>query len=124
VSFDLAIWYPQKRISHEQAGELYSRLCDGDITGLTPHPAIGAFYSELTAKHPEIDTIPGEQIDNHDLCPWSCRLDRSPGHVILSCVWPKATYVHQLVQSLAHKHGLALYDPQSEKITYPDSPLK
>jgi hypothetical protein len=26
-----------------------------------------------------------------------------------------------LVQGLARKHGLALYDPQSERVTYPDS---
>jgi len=38
----------------------------------------------------------------------------------MSCVWSKATYVHQLVQGLALKHGLALYDPQSEEVVYPD----
>jgi hypothetical protein len=38
----------------------------------------------------------------------------------MSCVWPKATYVHQLVRDLARKHGLAIYDPQSDLVTYPD----
>ncbi|HKW31885.1 MAG TPA: hypothetical protein VJN92_02695 [Candidatus Acidoferrum sp.] len=120
MSFDLAVWYPQKRIGHKEAGELYVRLCDGDTRGVVPHPAIDAFYAELTARHPEIDTIPEERIDNHDYCPWSCKLDRSPGHVIMSCVWPKATYVGHLVADLARKHGLALYDPQSDKVTCPD----
>jgi hypothetical protein len=120
MSFDLGVWYPQKRIGNEEAGKLYVRLCDGDVSGVVPHPAIDAFYSELTAKHPEIETIPEEKIDDHDYCPWSCKLDRSPGHVIMSCVWPKATYAHQLVQDLARKHGLAIYDPQSDAVTYPD----
>jgi hypothetical protein len=120
MSFDLGVWYPQKRIGNEEARELYVRLCDGDVSGVVPHPAIDAFYAELTAKHPEIDTIPEEKIDDHDYNPWSCNLDHSHGHVIMSCVWPKATYVHQLVQDLARKHGLATYDPQSNVVTYPD----
>jgi hypothetical protein len=120
MSYDLGVWYPEKRIEYKEAGQLYVRLCDGDTSGVVPHPAIDAFYAELTAKYPEIDTVPEEKIDDHDDCPWSCKLDRSPGHVIMSCVWPKATDVHDLVASLARKHGLALYDPQSDVVIYPD----
>jgi hypothetical protein len=120
MSFDLGVWYPQTRISNEEAGKLYVRLCDGDTSGVVANPAIDAFYVELTARHPEIDTIPEEKIGDHDFCPWSCKLDHSPGHVIMSCVWPKATYVHRLVQDLARKHALAIYDPQSDVVTYPD----
>ena len=120
MSCDLAVWYPQKKLRNEEATELYFRLCDGDTNGVEPHPAINAFYADLTAKHPEIDTIPEERIDDHDYCPWSCKLDHSPSHVIMCCVWSKANYVHELVQGLARKHGLALYDPQSEEVTYPD----
>jgi hypothetical protein len=39
----------------------------------------------------------------------------------MPCVWPKAEYVEGLVHELALKHGLAVYDPQSNHITYPDS---
>jgi hypothetical protein len=99
MSFDLAVWYPEKRIANDEAGKL---------------------YAELTARHPEIDGIPEEKIDDHDYCPWSCAMDHSPGHVIMSCVWPKATYVHQIVEDLARRHGLALYDPQSDVVTYAD----
>jgi hypothetical protein len=120
MSFDLGVWYPQKRIGNTEARELYARLCDNDNSGVLPHPAVDEFYAELTASHPEIDTIPRERIDLHDYCPWSCKLDHSPGHVIMSCVWSKATYVGQLVESLARKHGLAVYDPQSDRVTYPD----
>ena len=120
MSFDLGVWYPGKRITNEEATKLYVSLCDGDSADVVPHPAIDAFYAELTRKHPEIDTIPEEKIDDHDYCPWSCNLDHSPSYVIMSCVWSKATYVHQLVKELARKHGLALYDPQSEEVIYPD----
>jgi hypothetical protein len=120
MSCDLGVWYPQKRIGNKEAGELYARLCDGDSSGVVRHPAIDAFYAELTARHPEIDAIPKERIDDHDYCPWSCKIDHSPGHVIMSCVWSKATYVGQLVRDLARKHGLAVYDPQSDVVVYPD----
>jgi hypothetical protein len=86
MSFDLGVWYPQKRIGNTEARELYARRCDNDNSGVVPHPAVDEFYAELTASHPEIDTIPRERIDLHDYCPWSCKLDHSPGHVIMSCV--------------------------------------
>jgi hypothetical protein len=86
MSFDLLVWYPEKRLGNKEAGELYLRLCDGDTSGVVPNPAVDAFYAELTAKHPELDTIPRDKIDDHDHCPWSCKLDHSPGHVIISCV--------------------------------------
>jgi len=120
MSFDLGVWYRQTRIANKEASKLYVRLCDGDTSGVVPNPAIDAFYAELAARHPEIDAIPEEKVDDHDRCPWSCRLDHSPGHVIMSCVWTKATCVGQLVESLTRKHGLAVYDPQSHRVTYPD----
>jgi hypothetical protein len=123
MSFDLAVRYLRERIGNEEAGKLYVCLCDGDASGVAPHPAIDAFYAELTAKHPEIDKLPEKKIDDHDYSPWSYKLHRSPGHVIMSCVWPKATDVHRLVQKLARKHGLVLYDPQSDVATYPDGSL-
>jgi len=120
MSCDFGIWFPHKRLSNKEAGEIYQRLCEGDTSDVHPHSAVDAFYAELTAKHPELDTIPEDRIDDHDYCPWSCALDRSPGHVVTACVWSRADYVTQLVHDLARRHGLAVYDPQSDRITYPD----
>jgi hypothetical protein len=124
MSCDFAIWYPHRRLNDKEATNLYHALCDGVVGGVAPHPAIDAFYRELTALHPEIDDIPEERIDDLDYCPWSVAFDRSPGHLIMCCVWPKADYVERLVKQLAHKHGLAVYDPQAGKITYPDGPAE
>lgn len=123
MSFDLAVWYPAKRFSNKEATELYLRLCDGDTSGVLPNPAVDAFYNELIASHPEIDRIPDDKVGDYEYCPWSCKLDRSPGHIIMNCVWSKATYVGQLVESLARKHGLVVYDPQSEKVVYPEGTI-
>jgi hypothetical protein len=119
VSYDLAVWYPHRHLSGKQAQELYGRLCGSDISGIIAHPAIDTFYQELTAKHPEIDDVPEDQIDDLDLCPWSIAFDRSPGHIILCCVWSRAEYVDALVKQLARRHGLVVYDPQSGKTFHP-----
>jgi hypothetical protein len=120
MSFDLGVWHTQERLSDEEAGALYHDLCESRRDGVTPHPAVDAFYAELTARYPEIDTIPEERIDDHDYCPWSCALDRSPGHVIMSCVWSQAEKVARSVHELAVKPGLAVFDPQQGKVFYPD----
>jgi hypothetical protein len=120
MSFDLGVWYPHERLTNAEAGNLYVSLCDGTAEPRKPHPAIDNFYHELTAKHPEIDDVPEDRIGDFEFSPWSCSFDRSPGHLIMSCVWPKADYVDALVKQLARKHGLAVYDSQSERIFYPD----
>ena len=122
MSCDFGVWFPRTRLSNEEAGKLYIKLCEGDLSGVHPHSAVDAFYAELTALHPEIDTVPEERIDDHDYCPWSCALDRSSGHVIMPCVWSRAAHVEGLVKNLARKLGLAVFDPQNGVISYPDDP--
>ena len=121
MSCDLGVWYPDRVLSSEEAGKRYARLCEGDVSDVVEHPAVTAFYDELVANHPEIDDIPEERVDDHEYCPWSIAMDRSPGHVIMCCVWSRADYVRGLVAELAIKHGLVLYDPQEEAAIFPDS---
>jgi len=52
MSFDLGVWHTSKRLTDEQAGELYLALCESRSDGVTPHPAVDAFYAELTARYP------------------------------------------------------------------------
>jgi hypothetical protein len=119
MSCDFAVWFPARRLTNEQAGELYAQLCEGDTRGVRSSPAVEAFYGELTAKHPDLDAAPEDRVDQ---CPWSVPCDRSPGHVIMSCVWSQAAYVEKLVRDLARKHGLAVYDAQAGAVTYPETP--
>jgi len=119
MSCDHSVWFPYKRLSDAEAGALHSALCEGETSGVQSHPAIDAFYDELVAKHPQIDEISEDQIDDHDLCPWSIAFDRSEGHIIMCSVWSKADYVAGLLKSLAQKHGLALYDPQAGIVHHP-----
>ena len=126
MSFNLGVWYPDRQLSPEEAGARYKQLCEGDARDVTEHPAVGAFYDELVATHPEIDDIPDERVDDHEYCPWSITMDRSPGHIVMCCVWSRAEYVRTFVGELASKHGLVLYDPQEGTVTFPpvDAPAK
>lgn len=120
MSCDFGIWYPHERLTDAQAGAVYAALCEGDVSRVRPHPAVDAFYEELTARHPEIDDVPEDRIDDHELCPWSCAMDRSSAHLVIASVWSRAEATHRTLLELARKHGVALFDPQSGCIAYPD----
>ena len=91
---------------------------NGDVSELKPHSSIEAFYKDLVARHPEIDDMPEDRIDDTNLCPWSCRIDRSPAHLILSCVWSKVEMVGDVVGELQTKHGVSAYVPAQSKEYY------
>jgi hypothetical protein len=119
MSYDLAVWFPDRLLSEEDALEQYRKLCDANMNGLIPPPSIGNFYLELYKIHPEIDDVPEDKIDDVDFSPWSMQHDFSDRHMIISCVWSRAEHVHDLVLRLAQEHGLAVFDPQLTKIHYP-----
>ena len=119
MSFDLGVWYPDRPLTPAQAGERYERLCAGEVREVAPSPSIDAFYAALVARHPELDDVPEDRLDDAAYCPWSAALDRSPGHVITCCVWSQAEAVRELVGALAADHGLVLYDPQAGEVTFP-----
>jgi hypothetical protein len=121
MSFDLAVWYPHQRVTDTEADEIYGALCDSQPTALQPHPAVQTFYEELYRIHPEIDDIPEDRLDDHAYCPWSCAHGRSESYIIMACVWSQADHVNELVHRLARQYGLAVYDPQNSRITYPNA---
>jgi hypothetical protein len=82
--------------------------------------SIVSFYDELTRRWPEIDTVPDEEIDNLEYCPWSCALSRSDIAVVTSCVWSMADEVEAFVRELAQRHRLVLFSPQSGSVYLPE----
>lgn len=49
-----------ERLSDADAGKVYFGLCEGTIESPRSHPAVDAFYQELTAKLPEVDAVPDD----------------------------------------------------------------
>lgn len=120
MSFDIAVLSLEKKVTNAEATDIYAELNEGNYSRIAPNDAINRIYHEVTAKHPEIDDVPDDKIDDLDFCPWSCDIDKSDGHLIISTVWPKSDYAHKLVQEIATKHQLPTFDPQNGVITYPD----
>ena len=118
MSYDLAVWSPVRSLSPREAEALYTSICEGmpelSQKFLKEDPAIQAFYAELTSSHPEIDDVADDRVDDESYCPWSCAFDKSSCHLILSCVWSQAENVFNLVNTLAQKHELTIFDPQAE----------
>jgi hypothetical protein len=121
MSFDLAVWDSHVAVTNAEADEIYAKLCEGQPLAGLPSPAIQSFYTELIAKWPEIDTVAKENLDDLDLCPWSCALYRSGRYVVMSCVWSRAEKVRAFVESLANKHGLVQFNPQTGEASLPRS---
>ncbi|EKQ51461.1 MULTISPECIES: hypothetical protein [unclassified Clostridium] len=116
MSWDCAVWHSNSVKNKEDAYTLYKKLCKGDTSYIGPTQRIQDFYEELTTKHPEIDDVNEEDVDNLDLCPWSIAFDKSEGHIIMSCVMSKAEYINDLIQELARKYELSFFEPQ--KMTF------
>lgn len=120
MSFDLAVWHTDEPLTSERAAEIYLRLCH-DWPYLNGNSAaVTAFYEELTGRWHEIDIIPEHHIGDFDHCPWSCALSRSGMAVVMTCVWSEAAAVAEFVERLARKHGLLLFDPQSNRVVLPE----
>lgn len=123
MSFDLAVFSCRPELDSEAASELYGALCEGADpearTELVPSPRVAAFMAELSARYPDLDTLPESELDDS---PWSSGFDKSEYHAIFNIRWSAAEATSALLIELAHRHGLAVFDPQDEAIHHPPRP--
>jgi hypothetical protein len=116
VSQKLAVWHSERAISEKEAAEVYLKLYEQQRIPIEQHIDVYAFYNELTARYPEIDMLADEDLD---ACPWSCSLDRSGFHVIMTVLDEKSAEVVPVVLELAKKYGLVCFDQQATKVHLP-----
>lgn len=120
MSLDLAVWRTETPLGDAAASELYAVLARGDVSRLQPHPAVDAFYADLVARYPELHDVPAERVDDSSYCPWSCSIDKSPAHLILSCVPSVQESVGDFIGELQRKHKVSVYMPSSGQEYFPD----
>ncbi len=116
MSFDLGVWHLASGPGAARAGDVYGRLCEGDLSDVIPHPSVAAFLEEITERFPQIDEWPEETIDD---CPWNVAFDVSDAHVLMCIAWSRCEEVAPWILEVARKHHLFLYDPQSDELHAP-----
>lgn len=116
MSFDLSVWYSSRPVRPEEAGRVHVALSERRLDGVESSPRVLRFVDELTARYPQIDDVPEDEVDE---CPWTIAFDQSEGHVILCIASSRAAEMKPIVQELAAKHGLVCYDPQVDEVYNP-----
>ena len=119
MSFDLAVWYRSTPMNNKQALGFYVSVCEEEGLSRGKNPSVEGFYQELIAKWPEIDTIAEEKVGDFDYCPWSGALQCTEDAILMNCVWSHAPVVMEIVEQLAQKHDLVLFNPQTSKVILP-----
>ena len=103
MSFDLAVWEGPRPTSDAAAGEVFARLLAALDAGESepPTPGIAAFVDALLARWPDLDV--------DESSPWSAT------HLIGDASG-RADEAGAFIAATAREHGLACYDPQSERL--------
>ena len=112
MSYDLGVWHAARPMTTEEAGQVYLKLCDGDVSQVQAHPSVASFLAELTRTYPEIDDWDEADIES---CPWSIAFDKSDRHVLMCMAYSRADEIVPFVESLARKHGLVCFNPQGPR---------
>lgn len=120
MSFDLGVWHGASPLADKEAADIYVQLCQSWPYLEGESDRVAAFYADLTRKWPEIDTVPEEKIDDKEYCAWSCALNHSGMAVVMACVWSMSDDVTAVVEDLANRHRLVLFNPQSGAVTLPE----
>jgi len=119
MSYDVGIWFQPTPISVERAGEIFGALCDATTDGLPTSPGVNAFFDELVAQYPLLETLDDDAVDES---PWSVspEFDSDAG-LVLNLVFSKAPQALDWIRGRAHAHGLVFYDPFGPHLRWPDT---
>jgi hypothetical protein len=113
VSFDLAIWYQVAPLAEEEAYDIYDQLTDEVVGVVEESPAIQEFLSGLLEIYPE-------DVDDSESLPWAAGIYSNRECILLAISWSRKEEVSQVVEQLAARNGLAVYDPQSGILKIPN----
>ena len=118
MSFDLAVLSGMRPLDADQARDAYERLATGAdwAAVLKEDGRIGQFVAALSARWPDIDTLPEEQVA---ASPWSGGFEVSPAHVLVTMRFEAPNAVLEFCESTALGLGLNVFDPQDGTLYSP-----
>lgn len=115
MSFDLCVWKAAVAPSPDEARETYEALLAGDPSGLVESPDVAAFSRDLARRFTWLrtpDTEPGEDGFEFAADDW---------HAWLGVPWVALSRIGPVVEELARRHELVMFDPQSGEVHLPPS---
>ncbi len=122
MSFDLIVFHAEEPLTPEAIMERFSeveeRLAADDAEfpqPSPPTPRLQAFLTDLEARWPDLDSPRASRKDS----PWASGFFVDDGSIVLNIQWPRAQEVARYVNELTERHGLQLFDPQTERVVLP-----
>lgn len=102
VSYDLYLWAEPNPVTAEQAGDICTRLAEGDETSTTPTDRHLEFAAELvTAHYPRL-----EDLTDLDDSPWNMSPDATDRRVVLCMGLSRAAEAGPRILELANRYSL------------------
>lgn len=149
MSFDLCVWYADQPVTQTQAADFCERF-QSELVFLRRQPAFDAFFKEVLAKYPNLggrgdelerslevpfsllQTVDGKSeykppagafnLEPDERSPWSGTVSPHGYAAWFTIRLDHAEEVAPFVTKAAAKHGIAVYDPQSNKLLLPKLP--
>ncbi|SDP67590.1 hypothetical protein [Lentzea jiangxiensis] len=103
VPVDVVVWRAPGPASFPEAAARYAELRASTLGAF--EPSVAAFVRELKQTSPD----PSSPVS------WDEALTVGVDAVIVHVVWPEQRRVLDLVELLAHKHGLVCYEPARQE---------
>jgi hypothetical protein len=117
VSYDIAVWEGDRPANDKAAlvayNEMWARYENGD------EPASGRilnFIAELTARYPDLDDLPNDEVDDSPWASGSLREDVIGPFVYFTLVPSKVDEMVPFIVEAARRHELVCFDPQQAKL--------
>ncbi len=114
MSHDFAFWDGDEPLESDEAGEIYTALCEhGTSPRIRPSPKIALLTREIETRWPV--PPPGREDD----WPLAAPPDVSESHLIVCLVPSRLWDVWPTLGQVAKDHELVMYDPQQQHVFLP-----
>ncbi len=120
MSFDLQIIPARPGLTPDSVNAALERMEEGEAYPFgEPTETLRACLAEIFAHFPPMSDLPEEQIDS---AIWSVDPHWVDGFLSLCMRWSTTPEQINAIIAIAHKHGLAVHDPQDDAICLPPEP--
>ncbi|WP_442505545.1 hypothetical protein SH528x_004336 [Novipirellula sp. SH528] len=101
------------------AFEQFNALAEASDVNEKPHPTFVAVHAELTSRFPCICDLPDDQIDDGVWSDGPLINNFGASQAVIGFMFPHVNTVLPLVIEIAHKHGITVFDWQTETVHRP-----